>query len=42
MIEQAVWIVLLGMALIFAVLIILLIMMVLLHKLSKPDKEPES
>ncbi len=35
---DALWIVLLGMAIIFAVLGILLGMMVLLNKLIKPDK----
>jgi Na+-transporting methylmalonyl-CoA/oxaloacetate decarboxylase gamma subunit len=35
---DALWIVLLGMAIIFAVLGILLGMMILLNKLSKPNK----
>ncbi|MBM3119395.1 MAG: hypothetical protein FJ006_07595 [Chloroflexi bacterium] len=36
---DALWIVLLGMAMIFAVLGILLGMMILLNKLIKPEKE---
>ncbi len=38
---EAVWIVLLGMAIVFAVLAVLLGVMVLLNKLSKPERKQE-